>query len=336
MSAGVLEEAEKHVKSAEKKLKKSLFGKWSISQNDYDIAALEFEKAAKLYQHLKKYDKSLEIWELCAENHGKALMPYSEGKAYESIATVYKVTPPSPFCLPYIVQYPIQQSIPFSFTIVLSCSLRPHRHTHPHTRQELKNEEQQVNYTKKAGIAFGEDGKPDKQAGAYVRAARLCRDNDVKTAAALVKEALEILNESENHYLMPEPGRLLVAINTKAGLYLEAVESVKYNLGHLEALEQKHNINKAAVEVVVLHLARNDTVMAERDYKELAGKYAHHHTHSATHACKPRRHHHHHPKVLTRLGRSVAVRRPHRRLPAAERGAASGGCRQTAHHIHPP
>ena len=60
-SPAMIEEADKHCKSAEKKLKKSFFGKWSITQSDYDVAALEYEKAAKIYQLGQRHEQALKV-----------------------------------------------------------------------------------------------------------------------------------------------------------------------------------------------------------------------------------------------------------------------------------
>eukprot|EP01061_Rhynchopus_euleeides_P034149 TRINITY_DN57870_c0_g1_i1.p1 TRINITY_DN57870_c0_g1~~TRINITY_DN57870_c0_g1_i1.p1 ORF type:complete len:332 (+),score=109.76 TRINITY_DN57870_c0_g1_i1:91-996(+) len=223
----MLEEADKHCKSAEKKLKKSFFGKWSIGQSDYDVAAMEYERAAKIYQLAQRHEQAIHTWELSAENFAKADLPFNQGRAFESVASIYKDT---------------------------------------------KDDSKQVEYLKKAGEAYLEDSKPDKCADAYGRAARVLRDSNPSAASELVKKALDMLYDNEQFHFMPELGRLLVAINTKAGDFLEAAASVKLNMRHFEALSQTHNFSKAAMELVVLHLARFDEIIAERDYNDMLGK----------------------------------------------------------------
>eukprot|EP01059_Diplonema_ambulator_P037511 TRINITY_DN994_c0_g5_i3.p1 TRINITY_DN994_c0_g5~~TRINITY_DN994_c0_g5_i3.p1 ORF type:complete len:330 (+),score=97.39 TRINITY_DN994_c0_g5_i3:44-991(+) len=139
--------------------------------------------------------------------------------------------------------------------------------------KENKNVSEVARYTQLAGKCYLEDGKPDKYSEALVRAARLLRETQPIEAAKLVEEALATLAEEEQFHLMPEPGRLLVAIHVKAGNYLEAVKSIKSNLKHFKALNQQHNIDKGCIEIVVLHIARKDAVMAERDFKDVASLF---------------------------------------------------------------
>ena len=120
-----------------------------------------------------------------------------------------------------------------------------------------------------------EDGKPDKCADAYGKSARVKRESDPKGASELVNKALDLLHDNELLHMMPELGRLNVAITTKAGDYVAAAAAVKLNIRHLEALQQPHNITKAAIELVVLHLARDDAVLAKREFSSLSSKYVH-------------------------------------------------------------
>ena len=139
--------------------------------------------------------------------------------------------------------------------------------------KDQKNTQEQVKAILEAGKAYLEDGKPDKGADGYVRAAKLIRDSDSETAAEYVTEALTILNDEELYHLIPEPARLLVSLRVKSGDYRKAVEAVKRNAGYFKELKQPHNINKGAVEVVILHLAAKDPVMAERDFHSISEKY---------------------------------------------------------------
>eukprot|EP01065_Artemidia_motanka_P032392 TRINITY_DN39406_c0_g1_i1.p1 TRINITY_DN39406_c0_g1~~TRINITY_DN39406_c0_g1_i1.p1 ORF type:complete len:314 (+),score=124.01 TRINITY_DN39406_c0_g1_i1:70-1011(+) len=84
-----LEQAAQHIKTAQKKLKKSLT-KWTISQSDHDQAAFEYEAAAKIYTFGKKPLAAVDAWEKAAECHDKADNLLFAGRAFDAIALIHK------------------------------------------------------------------------------------------------------------------------------------------------------------------------------------------------------------------------------------------------------
>ncbi|KAJ9465602.1 Gamma-soluble NSF attachment protein [Diplonema papillatum] len=222
-----LEEAAKHIKSAKKRLKTGIT-KWTVSSSDYDVAALEYEQAAKIYQHLKRTDEAIEAWQQAAEYHSKAGGPFSQGRAFDSIAAIYK---------------------------------------------DNKNVDKMASYMAQAAECYLEDNKPDKFAEGLLRAAKGIQAVDPDRANAMLEKAMGALADAEMFHLMPEYGRQRVAINVKAAKLLDAANCVKQNLAHFAQLNQDHNVSRGVLEVVVLHLARDDAVMAEREFKQLSDQY---------------------------------------------------------------
>eukprot|EP01062_Namystynia_karyoxenos_P071154 TRINITY_DN66586_c0_g1_i1.p1 TRINITY_DN66586_c0_g1~~TRINITY_DN66586_c0_g1_i1.p1 ORF type:complete len:362 (+),score=182.75 TRINITY_DN66586_c0_g1_i1:101-1087(+) len=227
--AARMEEAKRHIKAAEKKLKKSIT-KWSVSQNDYDQAAMEFEQAAKIYQHAKKHLAAVDTWEKAAQMHEKADNLLFSGRAYDTIAVIWK-----------------------------------------DNKEPLK----QAEFIQKAGDMYLQDAKPDKYADALVRAAKVLRDAQrEKEAAGLIEKALDTLARDEKWHFMPEPGRTLVSIHVKGQDYSAAAAAADRCIRHFAALEQPHNVVKCCLEIVTLHLARNDHVLAERECGRLSEEHA--------------------------------------------------------------
>eukprot|EP01060_Flectonema_neradi_P041596 TRINITY_DN9930_c0_g1_i1.p1 TRINITY_DN9930_c0_g1~~TRINITY_DN9930_c0_g1_i1.p1 ORF type:complete len:307 (+),score=56.96 TRINITY_DN9930_c0_g1_i1:65-985(+) len=137
--------------------------------------------------------------------------------------------------------------------------------------KDQKNQTEQINAILSAGKAYLEDGKPDKGADAYIRAAKVSRDIDSPVKAAeYVTQALTILDDEELYHLTPEPARLLISLRVKSGDYQKAVEAIKRSAGFFKQLKQSHNIDKGAVEIVILRLAAKDPVLAERDLHSMS------------------------------------------------------------------
>eukprot|EP01063_Lacrimia_lanifica_P000540 TRINITY_DN10282_c0_g1_i2.p2 TRINITY_DN10282_c0_g1~~TRINITY_DN10282_c0_g1_i2.p2 ORF type:complete len:199 (+),score=89.38 TRINITY_DN10282_c0_g1_i2:395-991(+) len=89
----------------------------------------------------------------------------------------------------------------------------------------------------------------------------------------MMKDAIETMGEQEMWHFMPDPLRTLTGIYCKDGDYLGAVEQVKKQMEVYKMIKQDHNIEKAMAEVVLLHLARNDVILAERECRQLSGDY---------------------------------------------------------------
>jgi tetratricopeptide (TPR) repeat protein len=79
-------EAAALMKSAKKHHTKS-FTKW---KEDWDSAAVDYEKAAQIYTHMNKKAEATEAWNRCSEAHEKAKNIFLAGKACDSLGNYLK------------------------------------------------------------------------------------------------------------------------------------------------------------------------------------------------------------------------------------------------------
>ena len=82
-------EAASLVKSAKKRTSKSMF-KWSIDREDWDSAASEYGKAAKIYTHIGDVPGATDAFHAAVECHAKCEQSFYAGKALETLATFLK------------------------------------------------------------------------------------------------------------------------------------------------------------------------------------------------------------------------------------------------------
>uniref|UniRef100_A0A1B0CHQ0 Gamma-soluble NSF attachment protein n=2 Tax=Lutzomyia longipalpis TaxID=7200 RepID=A0A1B0CHQ0_LUTLO len=75
-----IDEANEHIRQAEKSLKTGLL-KW---KPDYDVAADEYNKAGVAFRIAKEYEKSVECFLKCAENYKLNRSWFHAAKAMEA------------------------------------------------------------------------------------------------------------------------------------------------------------------------------------------------------------------------------------------------------------
>eukprot|EP01027_Heterolobosea_sp_BB2_P008439 GEZU01012523.1.p1 GENE.GEZU01012523.1~~GEZU01012523.1.p1 ORF type:complete len:314 (-),score=131.02 GEZU01012523.1:403-1344(-) len=116
---------------------------------------------------------------------------------------------------------------------------------------------------RKAAEIFLEDGKPDKAASLFTSAARIAEDVD--KAVELYKRAIDVFVDEEKYVMSGDAFRTFNAFLLRNGRIVDAIENIKKQIKAFEALDQPHNVWKAYLSIIVLHLYNNDWVAADNE-----------------------------------------------------------------------
>lgn len=199
--------------------------------SDWDSAASAYEKAAQTFTHLGIEAKAKNAWLMASQAHEKAKNPFFAAKAIESLANFLK-------------------------------------------DGAAKNEEVAKEVSElyvRASRMYALDGKPERQADSLAKAARLAPAGDAASAAKLVLQGLDALEDSDKHHLTLDLYRSVVLLQVRGNLILDAIATLKREVKTFEKLQQQQGAAKAGLEIVVLCLAMGDWVLADREFKAMQG-----------------------------------------------------------------
>ena len=225
------DEAAALMKSGKKHITKSLT-KWSV---DHDAAAMDFEKAAKIYTHLGNIKLGKEAWLAASASHELAKNLFFAGKALETCAGMLK------------------DDASFAGS------------------EEGQNELSDL-YIRASRI-FALDGKPDRQADMLQRAAKIAPAGRYKEAAAKMVDAIDALEDNDKHHYTPDVYRALVLLLVRNGGYTDAIPILKRAIKAFEKLQQPASAAKAGLEMIILCSATGDWVLADREFRGLQDAY---------------------------------------------------------------
>lgn len=242
------EEAEKLMKSAKKHHTKT-FTKWSA---DWDDAAADYEKAAKIYAHLDSVKQTRDAYNLASMAHEKANNMYFSGKMLEALADFLKD----------------QGSYVKTPEGASECT-------------EL--------YCK-ASKVYALDRKPDRQADALMRASRVAPNcgggEGAASAYKYIIEGIDALEDHEKFHLTLDLYRACILMQIRAEKYVEAISILKREIKSFEKLQQDSSAAKAGLEIVVICLYIGDWVLADREFKEAQNGFGFMHSKEQGTACE--------------------------------------------------
>nr|ACI15961.1 hypothetical protein [Bodo saltans] len=201
--------------------------------SDWDSAASAYEKAAQTFTHLGVDEKAKNAWLQASHAHEKAKNPFFAAKAIESLANYLK-------------------------------------------DKAAKNEEIAKEVSElyvRAARMYALDGKPERQSDALAKAARLAPAGDAASAAKLVLQGLDALEDNEKHHLTLDLYRSVVLLQVRGNLILDAITTLKREVKTFEKLQQPQGAAKAGLEIIVLCLAIGDWVLADREFKSMQGDF---------------------------------------------------------------
>lgn len=219
-------EADLIMQKAKEHHTKTLF-KWS---SDWDSAAVEYEKAAKIYTHIGIVDKAKKAWEAASHAQEKAKNLFSAAKDIEALANFLKDNES------YI--------------------------------QTEKGAQEVVQLFVRAAKMYALDQKPERQSESLVKAARLVPPSDT-AASKLVIQGLDALEDSGKYHLTLDLYRSLILSQVRGNAFLDAIVTLKREAKVFEKLNQPQNGAKAGLEIIVLCLCLGDWVLADREFREL-------------------------------------------------------------------
>ena len=225
------DEAAALMKSGKKHITKSLT-KWSL---DHDSAAMDFEKAAKIYTHLGNVKLGKDAWLAASASHEVAKNLFFSGKALETCAGMLK------------------DDAAFAGS------------------EEGQSELSDL-YIRASRI-FALDGKPERQADMLQRAAKITPASKSKEAAAKMVDAIDALEDNDKHHYCPDAYRALILLLVRNGSYTEAIPIIKRAIKTYEKLQQPASGAKAGLEMIILCAATGDWVLADREFRTLQDAY---------------------------------------------------------------
>jgi hypothetical protein len=210
---------------------------------DWDDAASDYEKAAQIFTHIDNVAKARIAWEQCSIAHEKAKNPFLAAKAVESLANFLK-------------EHDAIVKTPDGAAEVSRLYVR-------------------------ASNMYALDNKPEKQVDSLVKASRLAPANDAASAAKLMIQGLDALEDANKHHLTLDLYRGLILLQVRGNLILEAIETLRREIRMFEKLQNPEMASKAGLEIVVLCLGGlSDWVLADREFKDLVNKNAYGFCHS--------------------------------------------------------
>lgn len=122
-----------------------------------------------------------------------------------------------------------------------------------------------------ASKLYALDSKPERQAEALAKAARLSGPGEGKAQTAMVLEGLTALEDAERWHLTPDLFRSVILMQLRSGLYMDAIATLKRQNRALSHLESAAAAAKCGLEIVVIALGPlNDWVLADREFKALS------------------------------------------------------------------
>eukprot|EP01012_Entosiphon_sulcatum_P029636 TRINITY_DN36208_c0_g1_i1.p1 TRINITY_DN36208_c0_g1~~TRINITY_DN36208_c0_g1_i1.p1 ORF type:complete len:309 (+),score=74.65 TRINITY_DN36208_c0_g1_i1:56-982(+) len=216
---------------AEKHIKdgKKAASKGLFKKPDWDTAATEYEKAAQIYSLLKHVEEAKGAWQLASDAHYAAENLYFSSRALENISRIY---------------------------------------------DEQKDFVRAADMLERAAKIYAEDNKPDKQAETLTKAAKaLLVDSAIAVAntdrvIGFLNEALGIYFENQLYHLTGEAQRTLVNFLVRSQRFPDAIQAIRNHLVAFRGLKQPHNVHRSFLELIVIHLAMDDYVAADKAYQE--------------------------------------------------------------------
>mmetsp|Transcript_30524 Transcript_30524/g.35269 ORF Transcript_30524/g.35269 Transcript_30524/m.35269 type:complete len:331 (+) Transcript_30524:23-1015(+) len=208
--------------------------------SDWDSAADCYQKAAQQYTFMQNVPKAREAWDMAAHAHEKAKNPYLAAKCVDSLANFLK-----------------DQS--------------------SYAKSEEGAKEISNLYIR-ASHMYALDQKPDRQAEALSKAARLAPAGDARGAAKLILQGLDALEDSDKHHMTLDLYRSVILLQVRGNLLLDAVETLKREIKTFERLQQPAAAAKAGLEIVILCLSMGDWVLAEREFQQMSSQFGFGHT----------------------------------------------------------
>ncbi|XP_055623889.1 gamma-soluble NSF attachment protein [Toxorhynchites rutilus septentrionalis] len=214
-----IEEAQEHIRQAEKSLKTSLL-KW---RPDYDNAADEYNKAATCFRNAKALDQCKDCLLKASECHRQNRAIFHAAKCLDQVILICK---------------------------------------------DMNNLGEVRKYAEKACNLYQQHGSPESGASTMDKAAKILESTHPEDALQLYKQAVDVATIEDSSRQGAEYASKVARILVKLGLYDQAADAIRREIGLHQQVGSDAAIGRLAVVLVLVQLARGDYVAAEKAFKE--------------------------------------------------------------------
>uniref|UniRef100_T1H798 Gamma-soluble NSF attachment protein n=1 Tax=Megaselia scalaris TaxID=36166 RepID=T1H798_MEGSC len=132
------------------------------------------------------------------------------------------------------------------------------------TNNQMKIEE----YANRACHLYQQHGSPESGAAALDKAAKMVENEHPDVALRLYQHALEVVMIEDSTRQGGEYATKISRLTVKLGLFDQATDAIRREIGINQQTESYQQIGRLAVGLVLVQLARGDTVAAEKAFKE--------------------------------------------------------------------
>ncbi|XP_037032410.1 gamma-soluble NSF attachment protein-like isoform X2 [Bradysia coprophila] len=219
MSTSKIEEAQEHIRQAEKSLKTGLL-KW---RPDYDIACDEYQKAATCYRNAKSFDQCKECLMKAAECHMQNRSLFHAAKCFEQVILILK---------------------------------------------EQNNFGEIESLAHRACRLYQQQGSPEAAASALDKAAKIIENIHPEQALNLYQHAIEVVMIEDHSRQGAGYATKVSRIMVRLGMFDQAADALRREICLNQQTESYQAIGRLAVALVLVQLARGDSVAAEKAFKE--------------------------------------------------------------------
>ncbi|XP_055606425.1 gamma-soluble NSF attachment protein-like [Uranotaenia lowii] len=214
-----IEEAQEHIRQAEKSLKTSLL-KW---RPDYDLAADEYNKAATCFRNAKALDQCKDCLLKSSDCHRQNRAIFHAAKCLDQVILICK---------------------------------------------DMNQLSEVRKYAEKAANLYQQHGSPESGAATLDKAAKILEGTNPEDALQLYKQAVDVATIEDSSRQGAEYASKVARILVKLGLYDQAADAVRREIGLHQQVGSDGAIGRLAVALVLVQLARGDYVAAEKAFKE--------------------------------------------------------------------
>lgn len=123
-------------------------------------------------------------------------------------------------------------------------------------------------YANRACHLYQQHGSPESGAAALDKAAKMVESVHPDIALRFYQHALEVVMIEDSTRQGGEYATKISRLTVKLGLYDQATDAIRREIGINQQTESYQQIGRLAVALVLVQLARGDTVAAEKAFKE--------------------------------------------------------------------
>ncbi|XP_037032409.1 gamma-soluble NSF attachment protein-like isoform X1 [Bradysia coprophila] len=254
MSTSKIEEAQEHIRQAEKSLKTGLL-KW---RPDYDIACDEYQKAATCYRNAKSFDQCKECLMKAAECHMQNRSLFHAAKCFEQVNENNNKTEKYFSLLQTIYGEGAVDTFDLTishFQVILIL-------------KEQNNFGEIESLAHRACRLYQQQGSPEAAASALDKAAKIIENIHPEQALNLYQHAIEVVMIEDHSRQGAGYATKVSRIMVRLGMFDQAADALRREICLNQQTESYQAIGRLAVALVLVQLARGDSVAAEKAFKE--------------------------------------------------------------------